>query len=71
MHLVLIILAVLAIWLLFGRREPYLSLGKFTSPPRPSQLRPGYTGSYTGAMVPEGEGGPIGWTGLPFLWSRV
>lgn len=65
-----ILLAVVA-WLLLVRKETYLSLGRFTSPPAPSQLTPGYTGYYTGALVPEDKKGPLTWTGLPFLWSRV
>ena len=71
MMLVLLVLALIAVCVLAARKESYLALGRFTSPPAPQQLRPGYTGSYTGAVVPESKTGPLTWTGLPFLWTRV
>jgi hypothetical protein len=43
----------------------------FTSPPLPI-LKPGYTGAYTGAMLPEQKAeSRFDYATIPWTWSRV
>lgn len=56
-----------------GARESYSpwSVYDFTSPPLPL-LRPGYTGSLTGAVLPTMRAGdPFDYTTNPWEWTRV
>lgn len=73
--LVIVVLATtlaLVIYKLMSRTEGFFSPYNFTSPPLPL-LMPGYTGSYTGAVLPRTDKDPtqFEYTTLPFTWSRV
>lgn len=63
----------LVIYKLVSKPEGYSawSAYDFTSPPLPI-LKPGYTGSYTGAMLPEQKAdSKFEYATIPWTWSRV
>lgn len=66
--LLLVVALALVAWRL-KTREPFWSPVDFTSPPTPLLMR-GYTGSYTGAVLPNADK-KFEYSTLPFIWSRV